>query len=175
MSASQIATRIVRSGLPMLLWTSGLAAQTCLLLSPANITGNTALLDLSLYSPRGMAPAALQWTFQYASSSISSFTVDDGPTLTSAGKSAICIGNAAAYNCLAVGLNTNLINNGIITRITAVLAPGASAPIIHIMNPRAASAIGNLMPIGVRILPSPDLKDSSVCKLLPRPRGVSSR
>lgn len=164
-----LTARRSRRWLPAILWTH-LSAQTCLVLSQATITsGNTALLDLSLYSPSGTAPAALQWTFQYTSS-ISSFTVDDGPTLTSAGKSAICAEEGVNYNCLAVGLNANTINNGVIAKITAVLAPGASAPIIRITNPLAASASGNLIPIAAMIPPIPGARNFSDCRLPPRPR-----
>jgi hypothetical protein len=132
------------------------------------------LFDLSLYSPQQAAPASVQWTFQYSSSSISSLTVDDGPTLTAAGKSAMCAGDAAAYNCLAVGLNAKTINNGILARVTAVLAPSATTPIIHMTNPRAASASGNLIPIVARILPVPGTKDPSDCRVLPRPKGPAN-
>jgi hypothetical protein len=131
------AVRTAFCWLPIILWTSALGAQTCLVLSPATITtDHTAWLDLALYSSPGSAPAAVQWTFQYRSSNISSLTVDDGPMLTSAGKTAICTGNAAATNCLAVGHNTKTVANGVIAKVTAVLAPGATTAPVQITNPR---------------------------------------
>src|SRR5580704_11564749 len=103
-SGFQLAARKALCGLPILLLTSGLTAQTCLVLSPATISSDgTASMNLSLYSAPGTPPAAVQWTFQYPSSNIRSLTVDDGPMLTAAGKITMCAGDAAAYKCLAVG------------------------------------------------------------------------
>jgi len=168
MSGFQLAARKARCCLPIFLWTSGLIAQTCLVLSPATITPNgTALLDLALWSLHRTAPAVVQWTFQYPSSSISSLNVDDGPTLTSAGKTAFCAGDATAYNCLAVGLNTNTIANGVIAKVTAVLAPGATKATVQITNPLGASAAGNRIPIFSRILSITGAQVSSDCRLRP--------
>jgi hypothetical protein len=128
-------------------------------------------MNLSLYSSPGTAPAAVQWTFQYASSNISSLTVDDGPMLTSAGKMAYCAGNAAAYNCLAVGVNTNTIPSGVIAKVTAVLAPGASAPAVSIAYSLAASAAGNVIPISAKIVSVTGANISSDCRLHPPLRG----
>ena len=168
-----IAARKVCRWLPILLCMTRLTAQTCLVLSPTTVTANrTTLLDLSLYSTNGPAPAAVQWTFQYPTSSITNLTVDDGPSLTSAGKTVVCAGNAEAYNCLAVGLNTKTIANGVIAKVTAVLAPGATAAALQITNPHASSAAGSdLIPIVARILPARGTRDASDCRLLPRPRG----
>jgi hypothetical protein len=158
--------------LPILLWTSGLAAETCLELSPATISpdGN-ASLRLSLYSSPGAAPAAVQWTFQYASSNIRSLTVDDGPMLTSAGKTAMCAGNAAAYNCLAVGANSNTIASGVIAMVTAVLARGASAAAISMANSQAASAAGYAIPISAKVVSVSGANSASDCRAHPPLRG----
>jgi hypothetical protein len=148
MSGFRSASRKALCWLPILLGTSGLTAQTCLVLSPATISPDgTALLNLALYSSPGTGPAAVQWTFQYASSNIHSLSVDDGPMLTFAGKTAMCAPSAAGYNCLAVGFNANTIGSGVIAKVTAVLAPGASTVPISIGNSLAASAVGNLIPI----------------------------
>jgi len=132
--------------------------------------GGAALLNLSLYSSPGTEPATVQWTFEYAASNIRSLTVDDGPMLTSAGKTAMCAGEAAGYNCLAVGLNTNTIASGVIAKVTAVLAPGAGAAAISIANSFAASAVGNLIPISPRIV-STGSHVASDCRIHPALRG----
>jgi hypothetical protein len=153
MSGFRSASRKALCWLPFLFWTGGLTAQTCLVLSPATISPNgSALLNLALYSSPGAAPAAVQWTFQYAPSNIRSLIVDDGPMLTSAGKTAMCAGSAAGYNCLAVGFNANTIASGVIANVTAVLAPGASTAAISVANSLAASAAGNLIPISPKIM-----------------------
>jgi hypothetical protein len=159
------------------LWTSGLNAQTCLVLSPATIAADgVASLDLSLYSSPGTALAAVQWTFRYPSSSIGSLTVDDGPMLTSAGKTAICAGDATAYTCLAVGASTKTIGNGIIARVTAVLVPGAGSAAVALTDSLGASSAGNLIPIPLRIEAPAGAKVSSDCKLhTPQRDSVGSK
>jgi len=119
---------------------------------PAIFPNGTASLDLSLFSPHGKGPAAVQWTFHFSSTMITNLTVDDGPTLTSAGKTAICAGDATAYNCLAVGMTTRPIGNGIIVKLTALLAPGASAAPILIKSSLGASAEGFMMPVDPKVL-----------------------
>ena len=65
---------------------------------------------------------------------------------TAAGKTAICAGGSAAYKCLAVGANTKTIANGILAKLTAVLVPGATTPIV-ITSALATSVTGNLIPM----------------------------
>ncbi len=151
--------------LPIVLWASGVNAQTCMVLSPPTIAASgTATLDLLLYSARGSEPATVQWTFQYPSSSIQALTVDDGPALTSAGKTAMCSGDASAYNCLAVGTNTKAIGSGIIAKLTAVLAPGATTADILIKSPLGASAAGYLIPVKSKVLPGSGVDDLPDCR-----------
>jgi hypothetical protein len=134
----------------MALCAGALNAQTCLMVSrPEIATGGTAFMNLFLYSSSGAAPAAIGWTFEYSSSDITSLTVDDGPSLTAAGKTSICNSDPAAYNCLAIGANANTVGNGVIARLTAVVAPGAPSPIVHIKNPLGASPEGHFIAIRV--------------------------
>src|SRR6185312_5913377 len=78
-----------------------LAAQSLLVLAPSTgsasglqATAGAATeannsLTLSLSSPAGNEPAALQWTFSYPAG-VTGFTVTAGPALTAAGKSISC-------------------------------------------------------------------------------------
>lgn len=152
--------------LSLVLWVSAIDAQTCMLLSPPTITARgTASLDLSLYSVRGSAmPASVQWTFQYPSASISLLTVGDGPALISSGKTAVCSGDAAAYKCLTVGMNTGSIHNGVIARLTAVLAPGSTTAPIQIESPLGASAAGYLIQVTSIVLTRRAANVASYCK-----------
>lgn len=176
MLALPFAARVVRRWFPAILWTSGLCAQTCLTLSPPAITADgTVEFNLSLYSPRGKAPAAIQWTFQYAAASISSLTVNDGPALNTSLKTAICAGDAGVYNCVAAGLNRRTIVNGIIARVTAVLASGASTAAIQITNPNAASSSGSPVPVVARIQPSDGPDISPDCRSIPRPGSLAEK
>jgi len=174
MICSRFAAQKARYWLPILFGISGLNAQTCLVLSPVVIAADgTASMDLSLYSSSGEPPAAVQWTFRYPASSISRLTVDDGPVLTSAGKTAICAGDAAAYNCLAVGGNAKAIANGVIAKVIAVLAPGVNTAAIQISNTLASSAAGYSIPISSRIMPVRGANVSSDCRLHPPPKGTA--
>lgn len=155
--------RTVRRWLPAILWTSGLCAQTCLSLSPPVITAEgTAEFDLSLYSPRGTAPAAVQWTFQYEASRISGLTVTEGPALQASLKTVICDGDVTPHNCLAAGLNKRIIIDGVIAKVTAVLAPGATTAAMQITRLSAASAEGISIPV-------------AECRLLPQSRSLAEK
>ena len=146
----QFAARRGHYWLSVILGTSGLNAQTCVtvLQSPLTPEG-TILLELRLYAPPGTAPAALQWTFQSPYSSIASFAVDDGPSLTSVGKTAICMGDTKTYRCLAVGANTKTIPNGIIAKLSAECVRGAPRPAIQVTNVMGVSAAGHFVPIRI--------------------------
>jgi hypothetical protein len=124
-----------------------LRGQARLTLSTTSVVpGVTASLDLSLDAPSDK-PAALQWSFQYAQSVISSITVGDGPAIGAAGKTVVCAPNPSGYACVAEGLNANTLSSGVVARVTAVLAPGAINPSIQVLNPLAATREGYFMPI----------------------------
>lgn len=135
--------------LPLLVFLiHGLQAQPCLSLSTGAVAQDgTATLDLTLNSSLEPPPASLQWTFLFPSADINSLIVDDGPATTAAGKTVICTENAGAYTCLAVGKNANTIANGVIARVTAVLAPSVASAVISIRDSLGASASGDFIPI----------------------------
>ena len=162
--------------IPIMLGTHALNAQTCLVLSPVTINADgTASLDLSLYSSSAKAPATVQWTFQYSPSSISSLEVDDGPTLVSSGKATFCAGDGTAYRCLAMGANRKTIANGVIAKLTAVLAPGATTAVISITGSLGASLAGDPIRIFSKIGQTTSTKASSDCGPPAPPGGVVSR
>jgi hypothetical protein len=109
---------------------------------PVLRTTGTATFDLLLRSVPGGKPAALQWTFQYASSDIATLTVDDGPALAPSGKSTFCAGSPGFFTCLAAGLNTKAIGDGIIAKVTATLAPGSDSANLLIRSSLGASPEG---------------------------------
>ena len=158
--------------LVLFLWVSRVSAQSCLVLSPAASAANgTVTLELSLFSQFGKGPAAVQWTFQYSSSSIASLIVDDGPALTAAGKTAMCYGNAQAYNCLAAGSNANTIANGIIAKLTATLVPGTTATAISIHSVQGASPPGYFVTVRSHVLLTPASVTPLDCQSRPPRRG----
>jgi hypothetical protein len=150
-SAARFAAQNLLSRLVIVLWTSVLGAQTCLVLSPVSIRPDGATsLDLALYTVAGTRPSAVQWTFQYPSASVKRLAVEEGAALTSVEKTAICAGDATTYKCLTVGA-AGAIDDGIIAKVTAVLAPGNTMTAIVIKNALGTSPTGNLIPIASKV------------------------
>ena len=125
-----------------------LNAQTTLVLSSATATSlESASLELSLDSSDGVTPAAVQWTFQYPAAAIRSITVEDGPALVAAGKTVLCGGDASAYTCLAVGLNAELIPDGVVAKVIVELAPDENGGTLAFTDAIGVSAAGHPIPI----------------------------
>jgi hypothetical protein len=148
----------------IVLWATGLNAQTCLVLSPMTIQSDgTASWTLSLNTAIGSIPAALQWTLDLTpSSGISSLKIDDGPALMSTGKTATCAGNTGTFSCVAAGSNRNTITNGIVAQLTAVLSPGETTAIVQVREALGVSVDGYL----IRVYPIVGLY-SSGCTIRP--------
>ena len=105
------------SGFGNALW----AQSTLTLASGTATAGSTVALNLSLSSPAGSEPAALQWVLTYPSASIASISVAPGTSTTTAGKSISCAGGPAAYTCIAFGINSNTISDGVVAVVTITL------------------------------------------------------
>lgn len=159
----------------VVLWSSGLSGQTCLVLSPPTVTSGTASWNLSLDSAPGTEPAAVQWTFQYSNSDIKDLTVDEGPVLTSAGKTVMCAGDAAAYTCLTVGANTKTIANGTIARLTGVLASSIATATILIKSSLGASTDGYVIPVSPKVILGSGTDVSSSCRPQPQKSSLSAK
>jgi hypothetical protein len=138
--------------LPFVFWAIGLSAQALLVLSAPSATpeGATATLELSLDSPPDGAPTAIQWSA--SSSPVGAMNVDEGPGLSSAGKTAICAKRAASQRCTIFGLNRNHIPNGVVALITIRLIPGVGTPAVTIGDLLEASVNGYAVPVGLRVL-----------------------
>ena len=129
----------------LLLGASGniILAQSSLVLSSGSAApGGSTALNLSLVSPGGSEPAGMQWTLSDPSASITSFSVAAGPALTAAGKSIACNGNSSAYMCLAYGMNSAAIQNGVVATVTVTLAAAARSTVVGMANALGASAAG---------------------------------
>ena len=114
--------------------------------------GGTAVLNLTLTSPAGYEPAALQWTFTYSPTDIVALSAAIGSTATAAGKSLSCEASAGTYTCMLTGLgpsglNANIIQNGTVAVVTATLSPASSATSINVTNGMAAAAPGAPIPL----------------------------
>ena len=132
----------------LLAGTSILSAQSVVLSSGSAPIGSSILLNLSLNTPSGTAqPAGIQWTFSYPTAEVSIFSVAAGPVLATANKSLTCAGSAQSYTCLATGMTTDTIPNGVVATVSVVLASGATTAAIGVGNPVSASLAGEALPL----------------------------
>lgn len=154
-------------------------AQSLSLSSATAAPGATVALSLSVSSPAGGEPSALQWTFSYPSASIASIAVSAGAAATAAGKSVSCAGGPTAYTCVLSGDNTNVIANGIVAAVTAALTSSAATASVGIGASLGANTAGSAVTIaatgGVITIPttSPTLT-SLVCTPASLSPGLSS-
>ncbi len=123
-----------------------LPAQSLTLVSASTQANNSILLNLYL-STSGIQPAALQFAFSYSDSTITSFSVSGGPALTAPQKSLYCGGNAANYTCVAVGINNNIISDGVIATVSVTFAPGVTTASIKVGNSLGADSDGNALSV----------------------------
>ena len=98
-----------------------------LVLASASVPpGGSVVLGLSLTSA-ATAPAGLQWTLNYSPNDISAISVAAGSVSEAAGKSTSCVGSSGSYTCLAVGLNSNTIGNGVVAAVTVTTSLTAAS------------------------------------------------
>ena len=134
--------------LVMLLAGRCLLGQTQLALSSGSApAGSAVVLNLALSSPSGSEPAGIEWTFDYPAGSVASFAVGAGPALSDAAKTLDCAGSAGTYYCVASGLNTNAIANGVVATVSITLAPAANSTTIGVSG--AVGTSSNAEPITV--------------------------
>ena len=102
-----------------------------LTLSSASVPrGGSVPLNLSLTSA-ATAPAGLQWTLSYSPNDITAISVTSGDASSAAGKSVSCAGSPGSYLCIATGVNSNTIGNGVVAvlNVTTSLTAAASTSI----------------------------------------------
>ena len=132
-------------------WHDGSAFRLLILLGCASIgfAQSLTLSSVRLFSDDGAAyafvvlarrsqPSALQWTFTYPSATVASVSVSAGQALIAAGKSVRCTGDAAAYVCIASGMNSNVIANGVVASVAVKLSSIATTSTIAVTTPRLA-------------------------------------
>src|SRR5579871_2623585 len=110
--------------------------------SGTTAANGTVSLNLTLTSPVGNEPAALQWTLTYPSSNVVSISAVAGSAATNAGKTLTCSSGSGTYSCIASGMNANIISNGTVAVVNLTIASGVSSTTLGISG-MAASATGN--------------------------------
>ncbi len=151
-------------------------AQSLMLSSATATAGTTVVLNLSVSSPAGSAPAALEWTLTYPAASVASISVAAGAAPTAAGKSIACAGGAAAYTCIAYGLNSNTISNGVVAVVTATLTSSATTALIGVPSALGASLAGASVAVSTTggTITIPSTAPVTVSSLFCSPTSVSS-
>jgi uncharacterized protein (TIGR03437 family) len=99
-------------------------------------------LNLTITSPAGDEPTAVQWTFTFPPSDLVSISASAGQAATNAGKTLSCASNSGTYTCLASGLNANIISNGTLAVVSVTLASGVTSTSIGVSNALGALASG---------------------------------
>jgi len=103
----------------------------------------TVSLSLTLSSPAGSEPAALEWTFTYPIANVVSISATGGAAAIAAGKSLTCNTAVGSLTCILYGLNTTSIANGVAANLNLTIAPGASSTAVGISNGIGALLAGD--------------------------------
>ena len=74
------------------------------LASGTTSASGTVSLSLTLTSPAGSEPAAIQWAFGFPSANVTSISATAGNSLTNASKTLSCASRTGTYTCVAYGL-----------------------------------------------------------------------
>ena len=124
--------QLCTTALPFLFFADvALSQSATLALSSASVLrGGSVALNLSLTSATA-APAGLQWTLNYSPNDITAISATSGAASTAAGKSISCAGNSGSYTCLATGVNSTTIGNGVVAvvNVTTSLTAAPSTSI----------------------------------------------
>jgi trimeric autotransporter adhesin len=124
---------------------NSLAAQPSLALSSGSgASGSAVILNLSLSGGASQA-AALQWTLTYPSGSVTALSVAAGPALTAAGKTVTCADAGGTDICLATGVDSQVIPDGIAATVSVTLASTASSAAVTTSNTLGATTDGSLI------------------------------
>ena len=117
-----------------------LNGQPSLTLSSASAPGGgSATLNLSVSSPSGSEPAALQWTANYPAANVVSVSA----TASTGGKPLTCTGALGSYTCVSNDLTSNVIANGTIASLTFNLAAGATTMPITLTSTYGVTPAGS--------------------------------
>jgi uncharacterized protein (TIGR03437 family) len=115
--------------------------------SGSTIPGGTVSLSLTLTSPSGSQPAGLQWTLTYSPAAVIAITASRGPVAGAAGKSITCVGSPGAYQCILIGLDTTVMQNGVAAVVRVTVAANVPSAAIGITNALGTSATATAIPV----------------------------
>lgn len=104
----------------LLLAVPGVFAQTAIkVVTGTAVAGGTGSATITITSPSATYdPTDVQWTMTYSSGVLSGMTLTAGSALAAAGKSLSCASGTGQIKCIAWGLNTKPIPNGVLANAT---------------------------------------------------------
>src|SRR3954447_23928757 len=131
--------RVLGLALLTLPFGSLLQGQSSFVLSSGSApAGSPVSLALTLTSA-GAQPAGIEWAFSYPASAVAAFSVTPGPVLTAAGKTLTCGSSSGNYVCMATGINSNLIANGVAANVSVTRAASAISVSVGVSGAMAAA------------------------------------
>ncbi len=93
--------------------------------SASGAPGTNVTVNVSLTSPAGSEPSALQFRLNWPVAQITSATVAAGASAVAAGKNASCTSAAGSVTCLLWGVNATEMANGVVAAVTLAISPSA--------------------------------------------------
>ena len=99
-------------------------------------------LNLTLTSPTGSEPAAVEWTLSYSPSDVTAISATIGTIPSGAGKSLTCAAGTGTYTCVASGMNANIIPNGAVAVVNITIGASVSSTAIGVTNSVGATGAG---------------------------------
>lgn len=139
--------RLAAICLPLLLPGHALGQSALTLSSAAALQGGTTSLSLTLSSPTGAEPAALQWALVFPAADLTAVSAVAGPSANAAGKSLACRLTAGSYVCVLAGFNATVIPNGTIAVVTVTTSRTASLVPIGITAAMGSTPDGYNSPV----------------------------
>lgn len=125
--------------------TASLFAQPAALSLSSGTTqpGGTVSLYLDIAWTGSRLPAGTQWTLVFSPSDVVAISVAPGPAAIAAAKTISCNGPVPGrYICLATGINTNLINNGVLAIVNITVSTTVSSTTIDLSDTLSATLDG---------------------------------
>ena len=151
------------------------SAQPLLSLASATASpGSNIALNLSLSSPAGSEPSGLQWTIIYTPAGLTNVNVAPGAALTSTGKTLQCAAAAGSSTCIAYGMNSNIVPNGVVAVLTATLPSSPGNIDVALTSPIGATAGGGSEGITGSGGSIADQLSSAISSLICKPQSVSA-
>lgn len=144
------------------------AQQVALTTTASSTTpGASSTVNFTIANQGGAQPASVQWAFTYPSADVVGINVVAGPAATAANKLVSCSGGSGTVSCIAYGLNTSVISNGIIATATVTISPSTSATSVPIQVSSVITSSAQAMGVpatgtGTQITINPPTVDQTV-------------